>query len=111
MMEIPALISEAVVLRYSAKKMSLKILQNSQETTRRRALVCRHQSATLFKKRLWHRFFHTSFAKFLKTLILQNTSGRLLLHAGKNMFKINKRATKTNFRVSLGMNRSVRPKN
>ena len=35
--------------------------------------------ATLLKKRLWHRCFPANFAKFLRTPILQNTSGRLLL--------------------------------
>ena len=34
----------------------------------------------LLKKRLWHRCFPVNFAKFLKTLFLQNTSGRLLLY-------------------------------
>ena len=36
--------------------------------------------ATLFKKRLWHRYFPVNFAKFLRTPFLQNTSGRLLLY-------------------------------
>ena len=35
--------------------------------------------ATLLKKRLWHSCFSVNFAKFLRTFILQNTSGRLLL--------------------------------
>ena len=35
--------------------------------------------ATLFKKRLWHRCFTVNFAKFLRTPLLYNTSGRLLL--------------------------------
>ena len=34
--------------------------------------------ATLLKKRLWHRCFLVNFAKFLRTLFLQNISGRLL---------------------------------
>ena len=33
----------------------------------------------LLKKRLWHKCFPVNFAKFLRTLFLQNTSGRLLL--------------------------------
>ena len=33
----------------------------------------------LLKKRLWHRCFPVNFAKFLRTSVLQNTSGRLLL--------------------------------
>ena len=34
---------------------------------------------TLIKKRLWHRCFPMTFAKFLRTPISQNTSERLLL--------------------------------
>ena len=37
------------------------------------------KSATLLKKRLWHRCFSENFAKFLRTSFVQNTSGRLLL--------------------------------
>ena len=36
--------------------------------------------AALLKKRLWHRYFPVNFAKFLRTPILQNTPGRLLLN-------------------------------
>ena len=35
--------------------------------------------ATLLKLRLWHRCFPVNFAKFLRTPILQNTPGRLVL--------------------------------
>ena len=35
--------------------------------------------ATLFKMRLWRRFFPVNFAKFLRTLFLQSILGRLLL--------------------------------
>ena len=35
--------------------------------------------ATLLKKRLWRSRFPVNIAKFLRTLFLQNTSGRLLL--------------------------------
>ena len=35
--------------------------------------------AALLKKRPWHRSLRMSFAKFLKTLFLQNTSKLLLL--------------------------------
>ena len=38
-----------------------------------------NRSATLFKKSLWHRCYPVNFAKFLRTLFLQKTSGRLLL--------------------------------
>ena len=37
------------------------------------------RSATLLKRRLWHRCFPVNFAKFLRTAFLQNTSERLLL--------------------------------
>ena len=37
------------------------------------------RSATLLKKRLWHRSFPVKFVKFLKTNFLQNTSGQLHL--------------------------------
>ena len=36
------------------------------------------ESATLFKKRPWHRCFPVNFVKFLRTPFLQNTSGQLL---------------------------------
>ena len=36
------------------------------------------RAATLLKKRFWHRCFPVTFAKFLRTPFLQNTSGRLL---------------------------------
>ena len=36
------------------------------------------RSTTLFEKRLWHRRFLVNFAKFLRALLIQNTSGRLL---------------------------------
>ena len=44
-----------------------------------RALLFRYAPATLLKKRPWHRCFPVNFAKFLRTPVLQNTSGRLLL--------------------------------
>ena len=47
--------------------------------TKRPPLLLQARSATLLKKRLWHRCFSVNFAKFLRTLFLQNTSGRLLL--------------------------------
>ena len=37
------------------------------------------RSVTLFKKRFWCRCFPVNFAKFLRTLFLQNTIGRLFL--------------------------------
>ena len=38
------------------------------------------RSATLLKKKLWHRRLPVKFAKFLRTPFLQNTSWRLLLN-------------------------------
>ena len=43
--------------------------------------VAGFRSATLLKKRLWHRCFPENFVKFLRTPFLQNTFGRLLLAA------------------------------
>ena len=44
-----------------------------------RKAVLKRCSAPLLKERLWHRCFPVNFAKFLKILFVQNTSGRLLL--------------------------------
>ena len=44
-----------------------------------RKLCTVSEISTLSKKRLWHRYFHVSFTKFLRTPFLQNTSRRLLL--------------------------------
>ena len=41
------------------------------------------QISWMKKKRLWHKCFPVNFAKFLKKLVLQNTSGRLLLDTRK----------------------------
>ena len=43
--------------------------------------VAGQRTPTLLKKSLWHRCFPVSFAKFLRTPLLQNTSGRLLLES------------------------------
>ena len=37
------------------------------------------RSATLLKKKLWHRCFPVNFAKFLRTPFVQKTSGQLLI--------------------------------
>ena len=42
--------------------------------------------ATLLKKRLWHRCFPVNVVEFLRTPLLQNTSGRLLLSVKSNYF-------------------------
>ena len=48
------------------------------------------RSATLLKKRLWHRCFLVNLTKFFRTSFLQNTFGRLLLHffKGINLHRI-----------------------
>ena len=61
--------------------MFLEILQNSQENTCARVsflIKLQAYTATLLKKRLWHRCFSMKFAKFLRIPFLQNTSGWLL---------------------------------
>ena len=42
-------------------------------------VACRHEPATLFKKRFWHRCFPVNFAKLLRTFFLIEHSRRLLL--------------------------------
>ena len=70
--------TEEVVMRYSVKKVFVKISQNSQENTCVKVSFLTCQSfffnkvasprlATLFKKRIWHRCFPVNFAKFLRT--------------------------------------------
>ena len=70
-------------LRCFVKKVFLKISQNSQENTCLRVSffneVAGLRLSTLLKERLWHRYFPVNFAQFLRTSLLQNTSGRLLL--------------------------------
>ena len=61
------------------KKVLLETSQNSQKNTCARVFFDQDRLATLLKRRLWHMCTHVNFAKFLKTLFLQNTSGRLLL--------------------------------
>ena len=41
---------------------------------------------TLSKKRLWHRYFLVTFAKFLRTPFLQNTSERLILYKSNTYY-------------------------
>ena len=63
--------------------MFLKISQNPHESTCARVSffnkVAALIPATLFKKEVWRRSFPVNFLKFLKTSLLQNISGRLLL--------------------------------
>ena len=73
---------EAATRGVLLKKVFLKILQNSQKNTCARvSFLIKLQALRLqfFKKRLWHRCFPATFAKFLRATFLQNTSGRLLL--------------------------------
>ena len=53
--------------------MFLKISQNSQENTCARV-------SFLIKLGFWHKYFLVNFTKFLRTLSLKNTPGRLLLY-------------------------------
>ena len=64
--------------------MFLEISQNLQETT-----CARVSFLSLLKERLWHRCFPVNFAKFLRTLFLPNTSGRLPLHIVRWLHKMN----------------------
>ena len=57
-----SLCGEAIVRRYSVKKLFLEISQNSQENTRAR--VAGKRPATLLKKRLWHRCFLVNLVNF-----------------------------------------------
>ena len=42
--------------------------------------------AALLKKRQWHRCYPVKFEKFLRTPLVQNMSGRLVLLLGSTMF-------------------------
>ena len=66
---------EAVVQMCSVKKVFLEISQNSQENT-----YVSVWSATLLKKRLWHRCFPVNFAKFLRTTFFTEHLWRLILN-------------------------------
>ena len=65
--------TEAVIRRYSVKKVLLKVSQNSQKNTCARV-------STLLKKRLWHKCFPVNFAKFLRTSFIIEHLWRLLLN-------------------------------
>ena len=79
------LFTEAVSRRCSLKKLFLKILQNSQENATAGvsffSKVSGLRPTTLLEKRIRHKCFPVNFAKFLRALILQNTSGRLILYS------------------------------
>ena len=74
------LFQEAATAGVLWKKVFLEISQNSQENTCGRVSFLITLPETLLRKRLWHKRFPVNFAKFLRTSILQNTSGRLLLY-------------------------------
>ena len=66
----------------SVKKVFLEILQNSEENTCARAsflIVSGLRPSTLLKKRLWHKCFPVTFAKFLRTPFLNEHLWWLLL--------------------------------
>ena len=78
-----------ITSRSSNQKCSMKngVLRNFTKFTGK--LLCQNlffnkvaglRPATLFKKRLWHRYFPVNFVKFLRTPFLKNTSRRLLLN-------------------------------
>ena len=97
--------SNKTVSRSSHQRCFIKkdVLRNFTEFTGK------HWSATLLKKRLWHRCFPVNSVKFLRTPFLQNTSWRLLLHfwsllynpnsiifpAGNYLLEVNYRNTRT----------------
>ena len=66
------------------EKVFLEISQNSQKNTCARVSFLMklqasdHRPASSLKKRMWNRCFPGYFPKFLRTLFLQNPSGRLL---------------------------------
>ena len=65
--------SEAVLWKYSIKKLFLKVSHSLQEN------ACIGISFLITKERLQDKFFPVNFATFLRTLFLQNTSGQLSL--------------------------------
>ena len=68
--------------------------------------------STLLKKRLLHRCFPVNFGKFLRTLFLQNISGRLLLHRSIIHVEGSSQAknieTKTNYVVLIDIEKGGR---
>ena len=81
---------EAVVLRYSVKKVFLEILQNSEKNICARVsfLIKLQASAKslLLKKRLWHRCLPLNFVEFLTTIFLTEHIRWLLLL--ESLFKV-----------------------
>ena len=78
---------EMTIIRSSHRRCSVKkgVLRNFAKFTGKHLCqtlffnnIAGLRPAALLEKRLWHRCFAVNFAKFLRTPILQNTSGRLL---------------------------------
>ena len=74
-----------IINRSSHRRCSVKktVLNNFAIFTRKHLCLIKLRafwSATLLKKRLWHRCFLVKLAKFLRTSILKNMCKRLLLH-------------------------------
>ena len=68
------IMTEAVAQRCSVKKVFLETSQNSHEDACARVSFFRGWSATLLKKRPWHRCFPVHVAKLLRTSFFQNIS-------------------------------------
>ena len=74
--------SEVFIFRSSHRRCSVRIgvLRSFAKFTGKHLCQSLLKAETLLKNRLWHRCFPVNFAIFLRTLFLQTTSGRLLLH-------------------------------
>ena len=82
--------SEAVVWRCSVEKVFLEISQNSHKKACARvsffSKVTGQRPATLLKKRLWHRSFPVTFAKFLRApFFTEHLRWLLLKRLSKNL--------------------------
>ena len=80
-------VSLQTFFRSSHQMCSMKkvVLKNNSRCSRFSFLIkLQAAPATLVKNRLWHRCFPVNFAKVLRTLVLQNTSGRLLLFLSRS---------------------------
>ena len=74
--------SKVFIFRSSHRRCSVRIgvLRSFAKFTGKHLCQSLLKPGTLLKKGLWHRCFPVNFAIFLRTLFLQTTSGRLLLH-------------------------------
>ena len=91
-------------------KVFLEISQNSQENTCARVsflVKLQAASATLLKKRLWHRCFPVTFVKFLRTPFLQNTSGQVLLKGRESFGTENFVLLQKDFSAVFGVKKSI----